>query len=378
MNIHITDRFDSGNIRVIDAHSTDNIRLQIKPDANSEHMQWFHYRVVGAANQALMMSIENAGDVSFTNGWEGYQTCACYDGEEWFRIDTRYENGVLTMQHTPTHNSVYYAYFAPYTEDRHRRIIGNMQQKDGVSLEVLGQTLDGRDIDMLSVGEGVIPIWMISRQHPGESMAEWMVEGFLERINDSACALSKSLLQQARFYIVPNMNPDGSVRGHLRTNAIGVNLNREWHAPSMERSPEVFLTLQRMQQTGVAFCLDVHGDEGLPYNFIAGADGVDTLPEAIVTARFTYELALKQANPDFQTEYGYPAAAPGQANLSLAANQLAAQFGALSMTFEQPFKDNADAPMPDEGWSPRRAKAMGRSQVDAIAAVIDVLRSNRT
>ena len=38
---------------------------------------------------------------------------------------------------------------------------------------------------------------------------------------------------------VPNMNPDGSWRGHLRVNAGGANLNREWAEPSAERSPEV-------------------------------------------------------------------------------------------------------------------------------------------
>lgn len=38
---------------------------------------------------------------------------------------------------------------------------------------------------------------------------------------------------------------DGSARGHLRTNASGANLNREWastadyEAPTLERSPEV-------------------------------------------------------------------------------------------------------------------------------------------
>ena len=35
------------------------------------------------------------------------------------------------------------------------------------------------------------------------------------------------------------MNPDGSWRGHLRTNASGANLNREWDHPSLEKSPEV-------------------------------------------------------------------------------------------------------------------------------------------
>ena len=35
------------------------------------------------------------------------------------------------------------------------------------------------------------------------------------------------------------MNPDGTWRGHLRTNAVGANLNREWANPSRETSPEV-------------------------------------------------------------------------------------------------------------------------------------------
>lgn len=47
---------------------------------------------------------------------------------------------------------------------------------------------------------------------------------------------------------VPNMNPDGSWRGHLRTNAAGANLNREWAAPSAQRSPEVLLVRTKMDQ----------------------------------------------------------------------------------------------------------------------------------
>lgn len=50
-------------------------------------------------------------------------------------------------------------------------------------------------------------------------------------LQDSACM--KAAVQ------MPNMNPDGSIRGHLRTNAKGANLNREWKEPTEERSPEV-------------------------------------------------------------------------------------------------------------------------------------------
>ena len=53
-------------------------------------------------------------------------------------------------------------------------------------------------------------------------------------------AIAQRLLQHAVFYVVPNMNPDGSVRGNLRTNAAGANLNREWMTPSLETSPGGF------------------------------------------------------------------------------------------------------------------------------------------
>ena len=51
---------------------------------------------------------------------------------------------------------------------------------------------------------------------------------------------------------MPNVNPDGSIRGHLRTNAVGANLNREWKEPTPERSPEVLLNSRQL--------LGQHGD----------------------------------------------------------------------------------------------------------------------
>jgi hypothetical protein len=51
--------------------------------------------------------------------------------------------------------------------------------------------------------------------------AEWFMEGLLERLTSGSDAVARALLRQAVVYAVPNMNPDGSYRGHLRTNAAG-------------------------------------------------------------------------------------------------------------------------------------------------------------
>lgn len=375
MNPIISSDFDSGNIIVRSAADPLNIELLIRHDAGDEHLQWFHFRVSNARGQALRMRLVNAKNTSYPRGWENYQACASTDRLHWTRVKTSYVDGELVIEDTPSSAVTYYAYFAPYSLERHADLIAQSTSHPRVSLERLGATADGRDLDLLRVGEirsNKKPCWIIARQHPGETMAEWLVEGLLERLLDTNDPVARDLLERATFYIVPNMNPDGSFRGHLRCNALGVNLNREWLAPSLERSPEVYWVREKMLQTGVSFALDVHGDEALPYNFIAGADGVESVPEALHAARRQYKDCLCQLSPDFQIKYGYPPAAPGNANMRIATNWIAAQFGALSMTLEQPFKDTADTPHPD-GWSPARARHLGRANLDALRAVLSDL-----
>jgi murein tripeptide amidase MpaA len=128
-----------------------------------------------------------------------------------------------------------------------------------------------------------------------------------------------------------------------------------------------------MKATGVDFFLDIHGDEALPYNFISGAEGIPSWNEAAVARQKVYLDALVAASPDFQTAHGYPVPDPGEANMTMAANWVGEEFGCLSMTLEQPFKDTADTPHED-GWSPARARKLGAAQLDALRAIFDRLR----
>jgi murein tripeptide amidase MpaA len=93
----------------------------------------------------------------------------------------------LTITLTPEYDSVYFAYFAPYSYERHQDLLHNAQMHLDCNLQVLGQTLDGRDMTLLKIGEegqGKRNIWITARQHPGETMAEWFVEGMLDRLLD--------------------------------------------------------------------------------------------------------------------------------------------------------------------------------------------------
>lgn len=368
----ISSNFDSGNIIVKSAKKFDDIRLDIRLDNGSHFYQWFHYRLTGAKGKACKMKIMNAGGAAYAKAFNGYRACASYDREYWFRVDTSFDGEVLTIKHTPEFDSVYYAYFAPYSMERHHDLVAALGQSERVKTRVLGETLDGQDLDLLVVGNpGAKPrlkFWVTARQHPGESMAEWWMEGFLERLVDEADPVSRKLLDEVRFYVIPNINPDGSKRGHLRTNAIGMNLNREWDKASMEKSPEVYLTLEAMKKEGMDFHLDVHGDEELPYNFLIGIEGIPKLTKKLSNQYNFLVEEMCRVTPDMQKQHNYAKEKPGTADLSIASNWISNEFQVFSTTLEMPFKDNSDLPDEDQGWSPERCINLGRAFVDGLFA----------
>ncbi|HEY5711492.1 MAG TPA: M14-type cytosolic carboxypeptidase [Allosphingosinicella sp.] len=376
MNLSVSSAFDGGNIHLV-AVDGDRVDLEITKDHKSDFYQWFYFRLTGGGGRTLQLRILNCAGAAYPHGWEDYQACLSDDREEWRRIETSYDDGVLTMSLTPDSDSVWIAYFAPYTMERHHDLVASVVAIPGVDYASLGQTLDGQEIDYFRLPGGPLQVWLYARQHPGETMAEWWMEGALEKLLDESDPVSRRLRQKATFHIVPNMNPDGSRRGHLRTNAAGVNLNREWHAPSLEMSPEVFHVRGKMDETGVDFAMDIHGDEAIAANFLAGFEGIPSWKEEQQALFDAFGSALVGLSPDFQTDKGYQIPGPGQANLSMSTAQLAERFGAVSMTLEMPFKDNADLPDPEYGWSPERCRLLARSSLDALHAVIDRIADYR-
>jgi murein tripeptide amidase MpaA len=213
------------------------------------------------------------------------------------------------------------------------------------------------------------------------------------------------------FYIVPMMCPDGVVMGHIRVNSVGANLNREWaprgtkddpdfyEAPTLQRSPEVWYVLNKMDETGVDIALDIHGDEELvrpgnndhaaalskciltfhfrsiqPYNFIAGGNGVSNWSKRLESLLGAFLGSYCRANPDMQKETGYAPDPPGEADMGCALNALTERFDCLAMTLEMPFKDCRSDPDPVHGWSPHRSYMLGASLVDPLAYIHPYLR----
>ncbi len=373
MTIKISQNFDSGAIEVLRADSAATIEVNLRADSHADIHQWFHFRVQGARGQACTLRFMNAGQATYPQGFENYNVVASYDTENWFRVPTSFDGQVMTVSHTPDLDSVYYAYFEPYSWERHLRLLGEVAENPAARVLDLGSSVDGRDLNLVVIGnpQAEKKIWFIARQHPGETMAEWFIEGLIDALLDDANPVARKLLQRAAFYIVPNMNPDGSVRGNLRTNAAGANLNREWMTPSIERSPEVLCVKEKIHAVGCDMFFDIHGDEALPYNFVAGNEMLINFSPAQAAHQQAFIERYKQASPDFQSKVGYAASKYKEDMLTLASKYIGHTFQCLSLTLEMPFKDNADLPDALVGWNGARSAHLGAAILQAILLSLD-------
>src|SRR3954454_5723126 len=138
--MRISSNFDGGNITCLACDAADDIRLSINRDSNSDFYQWFHFRLTGARGRDCVLKIVNAGGAAYAKGWQGYRAVASYDREDWFRVATEYDGETVTIRHSPASDSVYYAYFAPYSMERHADLAAEILRSPLARLEVLGAT----------------------------------------------------------------------------------------------------------------------------------------------------------------------------------------------------------------------------------------------
>ena len=377
-SVRISSDFDSGNIQVLDASDPLHLKLAIKPDTRSPHFQWFHFKAEGLIpGQTHHFQLCNASQSSYNKAWDGYQAVASYDHETWFRVPTEFDGKALNFSVQAEHPAIWFAYFEPYSRERHDLLIKNALQWSGCELLAVGKSVEGRDIQLLRKGNGAShkrKIWIIAQQHPGEHMAEWFMQGVLERLEQGSDPQLRKLLDYADLYLIPNMNPDGAFHGHLRTNANGQDLNRAWQNTDPNVSPEVFFALEQMTRYGVDLFLDIHGDEEIPYVFTAGCEGNPGYTERLATLEERFRTHLSNLTPDFQTTHGYTRDEPGLANMTLACNSVGQRFDCLSLTLEMPFKDNNDAPQPQTGWDGKRSMQLGKSVLSTLSDMVRELR----
>ena len=136
--------------------------------------------------------------------------------------------------------------------------------------------------------------------------------------------------------------------------------------PSLETSPEVFYVKNKLHETGCDLFLDIHGDEGLPYIFVAGSEMLDGFTDQQMAEQQAFVDNFVEASPDFQTQFGYPSDKYYEDMLKLASKYVGHHFKCVSLTLELPFKDNAELPDVIVGWDGDRSAKLGEAMLQPM------------
>ena len=95
----------------------------------------------------------------------------------------------------------------------------------------MGRRMQALMVNDCKTSKAVVVV--IARQHPGESVGSWLMEGFLERLKSvDNCSVS--------WLIVPMINIDGVLLGNNRTGLLGYDFNRHWNADQDSLREHIF------------------------------------------------------------------------------------------------------------------------------------------
>jgi hypothetical protein len=96
-----------------------------------------------------------------------------------------------------------------------------------VSREVVGQSVEGRDLLRLSIGHGPMGVLLWSQMHGDEPSATSAIFDLLEWMRrERASAAVQRLEDRLTIHLMPMLNPDGAQR-FRRRNAQGIDVNRD-------------------------------------------------------------------------------------------------------------------------------------------------------
>ncbi|MEK6796722.1 MAG: M14 family zinc carboxypeptidase [Spirochaetota bacterium] len=186
------------------------------------------------------------------------------DGKTWtpfiFERDT---DGSLAARITMPADEVFIARAVPYTTAHLSSLVSRIQSDKRVSIQSIGQSVEGRDIPMITLRGGTKSILVRGRAHPWESGGSHFIDGIIEE-----ALRSPDVLASATVHILPMAGIDGVVRGTTRFNGNGLDLNRGFGKEHRfaDGAPENLALMRWIEERARAnelpvFAMDLHDDD---------------------------------------------------------------------------------------------------------------------
>lgn len=221
---------------------------------------WFYFRVDGAPGPFLGCELLNA-EACFGPplGWRNARPVYSADGVQWHRADAGAylpHLGRFRFQVPVTGRSTWIAYCYPYTLQDLHQLLARLPAE---SVTELCRSEGGRSVPYVRLGNHEAPrvaVWILARQHAGETPASWVGEGLLEWLA-GAGALEAG---DVAFHMVPLVDVDGVEEGRFGKDQPPVDFNRDWGETPIR--PAVAAICERLRcrapSVPVKLVLDLH------------------------------------------------------------------------------------------------------------------------
>jgi len=114
-----------------------------------------------------------------------------------------------------------------FTQTKIQPLIDDFNQKENFKVTIVGESIEGRPLQLISVGEGDVDVFLWSQMHGDESTATMAIFDILNFLDSEAFLEEKEeMLKNVKLHFLPMLNPDGAAR-FQRRNLLGVDINRD-------------------------------------------------------------------------------------------------------------------------------------------------------
>ena len=175
----------------------------------------------------------------------------------------------------------------------HDQLIKAVQKHQNFGLKELGKSVENREIQMLTIGNGPRKILLWSQMHGNESTATLALLDILNffKASDEWNIQRQALLKEVTIYMIPMLNPDGADQ-FKRHNAVGIDLNRDALRLSM---PESRILKNARDQINPDWGFNLH-DQNRYYG--AGKNTDKTASISFLAPPYDYEKSINEKRGD--------------------------------------------------------------------------------
>jgi hypothetical protein len=235
--------FESGNLKSVTTSDSITYYVETNSDIGG---RWFYFRINGVKNKNIRVEL-------ITSPADFTRAMYSFDDRSYTRFTENESPGVGIFQKQFEQDTVYVAYYTPYTYQMMQNNLNDWKKNDFVSLDTLGYSPNLFPMQEMIITDPSVPdsekrsIWIHARTHPGETPTSWHFEGIVNELL-SGNEVINHYLTKLKFHMIPFVNPDGVFYGNSRTNANYIDLEREWDKPDNETSMEVRILKARMKE----------------------------------------------------------------------------------------------------------------------------------